>query len=88
MIIVRRWIGTTARRASTQQRRARPQQAWARAGDGRPPSPDIRQFCQPGHPADRQEQGNPADYAEDQGRGVGQWSRAGNGAPTGDSTTT
>jgi hypothetical protein len=59
MIIVRRWIGTTARRASTQQGRSRPEQAWACAGDGRPPSPDIRQFYQPGHPADRQEQEEP-----------------------------
>jgi hypothetical protein len=38
----RGWIGTTARCARTRPARSRPERAWVRAGDGRPPGPDIR----------------------------------------------
>jgi hypothetical protein len=59
MITGKGWIGTTARCARTRQRRARPEQAWARVGDGRPASPTIRRFCKPGHLANGHGSGEP-----------------------------
>jgi hypothetical protein len=52
-------------------------------GNGRPPSRNTRYLHQPDHLTDRRDRGNRRTAPRTPGRSEGQWSRAGNGAPTG-----